>query len=59
MEVDDAKPLKFKHPFTLITAELSGSGKILLVRDTLNNFETCIADLESDIIKVVWTQGKW
>jgi hypothetical protein len=59
MEVDDIKHLQFKHPFTAIAAGPSGSGKTFLVRDILNNFKDCIADIESDIIKVVWAHGKW
>jgi hypothetical protein len=59
MEVENIKHLQFKHPFTAIAAGPSSSGKTFLVRDILDNFKTRIADVNEDIINVIWAHGKW
>ena len=50
--------IQFKHPFTCVVAGPSGSGKSMLVRNILKNFQT-LTDITKDNIRVKWCYKKF
>lgn len=52
---------QFKHPFTCMVAGPTSSGKTVLVRRFLKNFNVCICNLPKpcNILNVLWCHGQW
>ena len=51
--------IKLRHPFTMMVAGPTGSGKTHLVRDLLEQHKSSIANINKDVINVVWAYGIW
>src|SRR5258708_30363383 len=57
----ERKHLCFKHPFTCMTAGPTSSGKTVLIRQILGNYENCIyfKNEMPNQLKVIWAYGQW
>ena len=57
----DGKHLKFKHPFTCMTAGPTSSGKTVLIRRILKYYKNVIYFKNENIdkLKVIWAYGQW
>ena len=61
MQSVDRKHLCFKHPFTCMLAGPTGSGKTVLMRNILKDYDKTI-HFKSEIplpLKVMWAYGQW
>jgi hypothetical protein len=54
----DVKHLQFKHPFTGVVSEPTGSGKTVLMREILKNNGTTFYNIRCKP-KVLWAYGQW
>src|SRR5882757_419467 len=61
MQFVDRKHLCFKHPFTCMVAGPTSSGKTVLVRKILKDYEKTIYFKEGIPLplKVIWAYGQW
>ena len=50
---------KLSHPFTMIAAGPTGSGKTYLIRDILKHHLKSITGINESTIKVCWAFGIW
>ena len=56
----ERRHLCFKHPFTCMLAGPTSSGKTVLIRKILENYEKTIHFEEKpEILKVLWAYGQW
>jgi hypothetical protein len=55
----EIKHLQFKHPFTCLIAGPNGSGKTHLVRNILNSFNVLFYNVNTPVLKVLWSYGQW
>ena len=55
----DMNLVKLIHPFTMIAAGPTGSGKTYLIRDLLMYHKYAIKNISKNIINVVWAYGIW
>lgn len=55
--IDEAH-LRFKHPCTILAAGPTGSGKTVLVRKILQNYNQCFENIASPP-SVIWCYGQW
>lgn len=55
----DKKHVQFKHPATILCAGPSGSGKTILIRNLLENFNVTFANLNKNILSILWCYGQW
>jgi hypothetical protein len=50
--------LRLQHPFTMICAGMTGSGKSVKIRSILKNFSLCTT-IQTDILNVFYCYGTW
>lgn len=55
----DLKHFQFKHPFNCLVSGPSGSGKTILVRRILKHFNILIHNLNTPVLKVLWSYNQW
>ena len=55
---NDESCIKFQHPFTLIVSGPTSSGKTVLTRNVLEDFQS-LTTIEKPSLNVVWCYGQW
>src|SRR5258708_30798349 len=51
--------IQFKHPFTCLISGPTGSGKTILIRRIIKNYNLLIRNINQPILKVLWAYGAW